>query len=381
MAQSTPLIAQFTLVLATLAWGMLPPQLMPKMVLRVRETLRRDQMNDADYERMERSYYEHLIEAGRQLDAPVGIAPERPSSNSFAIPFDAGPLTLNVDDLREYVLKPELSIVRKGMKWSTNQLGMRDQTYEVNKPPHTFRIALVGDSIGSGWGVNDGEGFEPLLERALDGLSRAAGGPTFEILNFAVPGHAPGQRWENFSRLGWSMGTDLVIYEATLADPGWDERRLRGLLARGLGWDSPLYQGALERAGAKPGRDPETYKQILRRSRWDILAGVYRKVVADCRERSVPSIWVLIPRVGKETDPTERDRLLALARRTGFSIVADLSDTFDGIDPERLAVNPNDYHPNAEGHARLARRLEALLKDQPALRHVLAGSQSGDNAP
>jgi hypothetical protein len=380
MAQTTPLIRQFLLVLATLAWGLAPDSLMSNALLRIREALRCDQMNSADYEQMERGYYEHLLDVGRQLDAPVGLAPERPRVNNFAIPFDAGPLTVSVDDLREYVLKPDLAIVRAGMTWSTNHLGMRDRAYDKTKPPHTVRLALVGDSIGAGWGVNDGEGFEPRLERSLDEQSRASGGPAVEILNFAVPGHAPGQRWENFTRLGWSMGTDLVIYEATLADPGWDERRLRGVLPRGLGWDSPLYRDALARTGAKPGRDAETYKQLMRRSRWDILAGVYRTVAADCRARGVPSVWVLIPRVGKATDPTERDRLLALARRSGFSVVADLSDTFDGIEPGQLAIDPSDYHPNSEGHARLAHRLESLLRARPEVRRILEGSDAGGDS-
>jgi lysophospholipase L1-like esterase len=122
-----------------------------------------------------------------------------------------------------------------------------------------------------------------------------------------------------------------------------------------------MYRDALAHAGAKPGSDMETYKQVLRRSRWAILADVYRTIAADCRARGVPSVWVLIPRVGKATDPTERDRVLDLARRSGFTVVADVSDTFDGIAPERLAIDQDDYHPNALGHARLARRLEALL--------------------
>ena len=32
------------------------------------------------------------------------------------------------------------------------------------KPPRTFRIALVGDSIGAGWGVNVEQRFESILE-------------------------------------------------------------------------------------------------------------------------------------------------------------------------------------------------------------------------
>src|SRR5207302_1438744 len=94
--------------------------------------------------------------------------------------------------------------------------------------------------------------------------ARAAGGPAVEVLNFAVPGHGPGARWDHFRRLGWPTGPDLVVFETTQADVGWDERRLRGLLPRGLGWDSPLYRAALADAGVKPGASAETYKRALR---------------------------------------------------------------------------------------------------------------------
>jgi lysophospholipase L1-like esterase len=367
------------LVLVALAWGLMPETALPGPVLRVRETLRCDQMNEADYERMERGYYEHLLDAGRQLGAPAGPAPGRALQHTVAIvPFDAGPLTITVDDLREYVLKPNLSVVRgRGVTWSTNSLGMRDRSYSKAKSPHTFRIALVGDSIGSGWGVNDDEGFEPVLERTLDARSRAAGGPVVEILNFAVPGYAPGQRWENFCRSGWELETDLVLYEATLADPGWDERRLRGLLPRGIGWDAPMYREALVRAGARAGGDMEAYKEALRRSRWDILAGVYRTIATECQARGVPSVWILIPRVGKATDPIARDRLMALAQRSGFSAVVDLSDAFDGIPAEDLAIDPSDYHPNASGHTRLAQKLDDVLTARPEVRQLWAGSAAG----
>jgi lysophospholipase L1-like esterase len=244
---------------------------------------------------------------------------------------------------------------------------MRDREYATAKPPHTFRIGFVGDSIGSGWGVNDGAAFESRLEQTLDARSRRSGGPTVEILNFAVPGHGPGQRWDHFSRLGWPLAPDLVIFESTLADAGWDERRLRGLLPRGIGWDVPMYRAALAAAKAQPGGTAETYKRALRPFRDAFFAGVYRAVVDDCRAHGVPSVLVVVPRVGKAPDPAERRRLLAMAHDAGFTLVVDLTDAYDGVDPAALAIGPDDFHPNADGHARLARGLDAALRRLPEL--------------
>ena len=61
---------------------------------------------------------------------------------------------------------------RFGLQWRTNDQGMRDRSYSVKKPKGTFRVALVGDSIGAGWGVNAEDRFESILEESWN--TRAA---------------------------------------------------------------------------------------------------------------------------------------------------------------------------------------------------------------
>jgi hypothetical protein len=80
--------------------------------------------------------------------------------------------------------------------------------------------------------------------------------------------------------------------------------------------------------------------------------------------------------VGKLAEPAERAWLVAQARAAGFTGVVDLSDAYDGLDPDDLAVRPDDYHPNADGHARLARRLDESLSGRPELCRLW--SQGGD---
>ena len=380
MSRLAPLDAQLLATLAILAWGLVPTGPAAGRTLRLREVLQCDERNRADYERMERGYYEHMLDAGRrQLGATTGLELDAAAAAAEvrtgwlhleAPPFEAGPLAVAVDDLREFVLKPGLTFDHEGARWSTNALGMRDREYTIAKPPRTFRIAFVGDSIGSGWGVNDGEGFEPLLERSLDERSQRAGGPAVEILNFAVPGHGPGQRWDHFSRVGWSTAPDLVLFESTLADAGWDERRLRGLLPRGIGWDAPVYRDALAASAATPGETAETYKRVLRPFRDAFFAGVYRTVIADCRARGVPCVLILVPRVGKAPVAAERAHVLKVAHGAGFAQVVDLTDAYNGIDPATLAIGPNDFHPNAGGHARLARQLVLALDRRPELQKL-----------
>ena len=226
---------------------------------------------------------------------------------------------------------------------------MRDRSYAVSKPAGTFRIAMTGDSIGVALGVSEGRGFEPVLERWLAEQSRRRGGPEVELLNFALPGRSPGQRWDHFQKVGWAMNPDLILFEATAADVGWDHRRLAELLPRGIGWDSTLYGDILKRVGARPGATNADYARALGPYRWELLTAVYRAVAADCRARGVPCLWVLIPRVGRVVEPAEHRRLLDLARAAGFTAVVDISDTFDDYDPADIGDPPQRLPPECRG--------------------------------
>jgi hypothetical protein len=364
---------QLLALIVILACGLVPDQLAGDGPSRVRACLMSHLFNRADLQRIERGYYERLLERGRRLDDLADVPSlriRRRSGSTWSIPVDEAPLVKRVDDLREVVLKRGEATRRWGLDWTSNAHGMRDREYALEKPPETFRIALVGDSIGAGWGVNVEQRFESILEEAWNTRARKATGMSVEILNCAVPGHSPGQRWYHFSQIGWPMDPDLVIYESTTADVGWDERRLRYLLPRGLGWNSPIYHQTLVTAGVMPYGSPEQYERSLRPRHWDILAGVYHAMVADCRARGVPILWVLVPRVGRNSDATDQRALVKIAHTAEFSHVIDVTDAYLGLDAARLAKSPDDFHPNARGHARLARRLDDTLSELPELRRL-----------
>jgi lysophospholipase L1-like esterase len=357
MSHSSSMALRVLMIVTMLGWRWVPREWIPSGLNQIRWALGCDEienverlLNRAETERMDQGYYNNLLDTGLEH----GLSP---------------PICQTVAELREVVLVPNLSIVRaKGTTWRTNELGMRDRTYAASKPAGAFRIAMTGDSIGVALGVSEGMGFEPALEQWLSEQSHRRNGPVVEILNFSLPGRSPGQRWDHFQKVGWAMQPDLVLFEATAADIGWDHRRLAEVLARDIGWDSTLYGDILKHFGARPGATSAEYARALRPYRWDLLAAVYRAVAADCRTRGVPCLWVLIPRVGRVVGPDEHCRLLCAARAAGFTAVVDISDAFDDFDPADLAIHPSDFHPNAEGHALLARRLAQALWPLPALR-------------
>ena len=178
------------------------------------------------------------------------------------------------------------------------------------------------------------------------------------------------------------MRPDLVICESTEADVGWDERRLRYVLSRGQGFDSPLYRDVLAAAGVAPGWRPgaSTSRRLQPHHR-EILAGVYRAMVADGRATGRPDhLGADPPRRPAHRPGRHRRRPGVMARAAGFDTVVDASDAYDGLDPARLAVEPDDFHPNPEGHARLARRLDEALGELPELHALVRGRPGRETA-
>jgi hypothetical protein len=80
--------------------------------------------------------------------------------------------------------------------------------------------------------------------------------------------------------------------------------------------------------------------------------------------------------VGRHVQPATHRRLVDVARAAGLTTVIDVSDAFDGCDPAALAIHPGDFHPNTQGHERLARRLAGALWQLPALRPLHGPSRS-----
>ena len=335
---------------------------------RGRDDLRRVGPSLGDLNRQDRGYYEGLAVADPIADAArrpaalatqVGAAPAPPS-------VEPEPFCVLVDDVREYILKPSIDVTIAGRRWSTNVRGMRDGEYAVVKPPRTLRAALLGDSIANGWGVDDALRFEPRLERVLNEKSTAAGGPRIEILNFAVPGHGPAARCEHFSRIGSDFHPDIVIFESTTADIGWDELRLRVLLTRGVGREVGAFRELILRAGISYGSDIHEYERSLRPLRDELLDCVYREVAERAHSQAASCLLLILPRVGRSGDEAARANLKASALRAGLDEVADLGNVFDDLEPRSIAICQGDYHPNALGHARLADRIEEYLDHSAA---------------
>jgi lysophospholipase L1-like esterase len=107
---------------------------------------------------------------------------------------------------------------------ASNSLGYRDREHPVEKPPGTWRVVVIGDSIAAGLKV---ERFAHTLPPLLEGELRAAGVPA-EVISLAVSGYNTRQEVETLRDRGLAFAPDLVLVAYSLTDR---ERVDGGILA------------------------------------------------------------------------------------------------------------------------------------------------------
>ena len=293
------------------------------------------------------------------------------------------------DDFLQFELKPLVQRTLFGQPFITNAFGMHDDPVELDKPPGTFRIAVLGASMDMGWGVRYQDTYANRLQEWLGGyaVERGSAHPRrYEVLNFAVMAYSPLQRLDTLRRKVFAFQPDLVIYSATTLDIRLTEIHLCDMLPKGVDLHYDFLKSIVSEAKVYPrylrtnaeGQLIHKYwlKAKLEPFYWSLYDRTLGRIAAECRSEGVPLAMVIIPRVGSADSPSARAqpvaRLKALANHQGIPVF-DLSDTFDRFDPTTLEIASWDDHPNAMGHQRLFLALARVITNDPSLhRQVFA---------
>jgi lysophospholipase L1-like esterase len=167
--------------------------------------------------------------------------------------FVPGKSGLKVDRRLEYVERIHI-----------NSAGFHDAEHALEKPPGTFRIVVLGDSMLAGLQVP----LEQTLARRLEALL----GPGVEVLNCATDGYGTAQAWLAFERRCARYQPDLVLLGFftfnDVLDNYWVARSLNHPVALRCG--RPYFElrdGMLARVGESgAARDGSRVAALLRRS-------------------------------------------------------------------------------------------------------------------
>lgn len=91
-----------------------------------------------------------------------------------------------------------------------NRDGWRDKEHSKQKPPNTFRIAILGDSFAEAFQVSQEETFWHLMEQSLNDRNCFDGQPV-EVLNFGVGGYGTAQQLLVLQNDVWVYDPDLIL--------------------------------------------------------------------------------------------------------------------------------------------------------------------------
>jgi hypothetical protein len=255
-------------------------------------------------------------------------------------------------DFLKQDLAPSMEIHFRNATLKTNRWGMRDKEYTREVPPNTHRFAMVGSSHVMGYGVDDGQTFEAVLEAKLN-ETRAPGAEAVEILNFAVDGYNPLQELRQLETRVFDFSPRTVLYVAHYGAPYRSMLHLAEMARTGIEIPYPELREMAARANVPAGTGRFESEQRLTPFQNELLVWIYKRMVELCKARGVAPVWVYLPQVGDVVDPTALAKFEQVAREAGFTIVS-LADAFDGHPANTIWFGEWDRHPNANGHRLIA---------------------------
>jgi len=273
---------------------------------------------------------------------------------------------------------PELIYTRIPNKCGANSHGFRDHEYAYSKEEGVFRIAIIGDSVADGHGLELNRSFGKVLERQLNRLPEGEG-QKVEVIVLAQGGYSTSQELFLLEHEAFKYSPDLVIWSYVLNDPA-----------------HPVYRGASGEVGdyyyrprfhtvhfifdkifkiiekiKAQGCETE-YHALLHCAYWEQVETSIEKIAEISQQKHVPVIFLIHPIFEENGDYDSyflaplHARLSTAASESGLQVV-DLLDAYRPYDPAELKL-PSDlghdlWHPNEEGHRIAAAALLSFIDE------------------
>ena len=276
------------------------------------------------------------------------------------------------DPFRIYRLKPNSTT----MGLPTNSFGYVGREWSLQKPPNTRRVALLGDSVTEGFGVDRRHTFGALLEDRLNATQPLGPSEQFEILRFAVPAYNLTQLLDVAETDASRFDPDVYVLDMTEISVFrlWD-LHLVDMITLGIDPKYGFLREKLREAGVSAKDDNATLHAKLAPYRMAVVRDSLLEMKANAERHHAQFIVVLVPTL-EDADLTEQrfagipELLHALNIPT-----VNLLDTFDHVsDLASFRDTRWDVHPNAQGHAMIAANLYARLHSQPKAWSAFLGS-------
>ncbi len=291
-------------------------------------------------------YYEQLFNAGRF----------NRQQNLF------GSTTFVPDAFRLRRLTPNLANVTDWNATNTpvNRFGYIGPQWSLAKQPDTHRVAVLGDSVPEGYGVNMNQGFIHLLEDRLNETSGSQGSAQrFEILNFSVPAYELTQMIDVAVRDVPQFHPDVYILVLTelSVSRGWDSHLIY-LVQSGIDLRYDFLREFVNRANARETDDEPTLSAKFAPFRMPIIRQAILTLKACAEQHGAQFLVVLSPTVEDADIAQRRFKGIPELLSSMHITFIDLSDTFTQIiDRHSLRLSRANVHPSPCAHMMICDRL------------------------
>jgi hypothetical protein len=321
-------------------------------------SLKSRQLNRVDMASLERGYYEELLNVNRFNSQLWEVYANRPLG---WLEVHGIGLERFTGDFLQRELIPSSTTLARGIVASTNRWGMRDKEYEQILPPGTYRIALLGSSTTMGWGVNDGETYESLVESKLNNGNQST---KYEILNFAVGGYKSLQQRAVLEK-ALNLHPHALFYVATEREAFWAAAYLADIVRKKVEISYPYLVETVKKAELRSDQEEEEMLRRLAPFENELIAWLYREISDACRRQAILPVWIFLPHHQLDRWQQDKAGMRKLAEEAGFQTL-DLSSVFENRDFSSFRLADWDNHPNAKGHELIASHLYKILQEKMA---------------
>lgn len=238
----------------------------------------------------------------------------------------------------------------KGKPLRTNDMGLRDTIYSRARIPGTIRIALIGGSPDMGYGVDNHEFYEYLVEKELNEQFK----DSIEIINFSFPNQGLLAKVYNLEYLVKDFNPDYCFVTRSIQDEDKENDRLDEIIMR-TGRVFKSLQDELDRIHITS--DEIKARQMSDEQYEHIYTWAFHRIISVCNQNHIRPVILGVP-VPKK--PFTNDSYLSMIKNEGFDYI-NLDHAFDGKTPDQVMRSPKDSHPSVLGHRLLADALEKEL--------------------
>ena len=317
-------------------------------------------LNKRDAAVMRRGYYEALTQNVRFHPEMWELHRQKPAD---WVDITNSDLIRGTNDFAALEFVPSAAGIYNGAGLSTNRSGMRDREYQQQKPPHTYRVALLGASRTVGSGVEDSQTFEALVEERLNRDLGPDGGQRYEVLNFAMLSYGPLWKLRRLDTKVSSFEPDALWYVTHWGEIDFAVFDLRRAVMSGSRLPYDHLVELVDAAQISADMPEESMRSRLGAHGQDLLRWSFERVIERCREWGIPAYLLVVPDLGAPVDSRHEIRtVMELGRRAGFTVI-DLHAAYRGGPVETaLWLAPWDNHPNARAHRLIADELYLRMR-------------------